>query len=418
MVLEFESRKSKTRIGKLAAISSLMIVAWCGYSLLGTTLASNIGLNSNQRIQFGQGSTQTLACDRSIVVTPYSKFINDEKDAGFRFNSLTVSDINMDSCNNKKIQIDFFNRDSGRLTNVVDDIDTALEFSVVNGIFRIPDNLDVTFTYLRNGSPPIGQISITLNHPQAAAKLVDSITLQSSSAPHSLTDFLIHYDFANPGTYSGIGTQVYDLNGNILGLLSDSNMFHLEDGGYIDIDGSQNRILRTSSDSSPLFLERGHNESQSIILWIRPKSDGIIFDEQGEPNFNSSNWYDSQIELAGGKFYFRFWPMVGSYLSPPTVVSYPDSNNPAGTWYQIALIYDGTFIHAYVNGVDSYSTTSRVAPWSDYHSTYFGLGTNDATAMYNNTGATFDLASLRIYANALSGSEINALYLSEAQRFD
>jgi hypothetical protein len=76
--------------GKLKAVlllaAGLAIVAG-----IGTTLASNISLNSGTPVEFGQGVAQATSCDHSILVTPTSNFDN-SLDL-FTVSNITLSDI-------------------------------------------------------------------------------------------------------------------------------------------------------------------------------------------------------------------------------------------------------------------------------------------------------------------------------------
>jgi hypothetical protein len=59
-----------------AVVGITLIAATIG---IGTTLASNITLNNGQNVEFGQGVSQTVACETSgagITVTPLSSFDN------------------------------------------------------------------------------------------------------------------------------------------------------------------------------------------------------------------------------------------------------------------------------------------------------------------------------------------------------
>jgi hypothetical protein len=70
--------------------------------VVGSTFAANIGLNSGNDIEFGQGSQQTVTCDDSITVTPNATY-----DAGTDTWSLgiDVSDIQSDYCLNKTFTV-------------------------------------------------------------------------------------------------------------------------------------------------------------------------------------------------------------------------------------------------------------------------------------------------------------------------
>jgi len=66
--------RSKKKV--FAVVGITLIAATIG---IGTTLASNITLNNNANVEFGQGVAQTVACqttDAGITVTPLSSFNN------------------------------------------------------------------------------------------------------------------------------------------------------------------------------------------------------------------------------------------------------------------------------------------------------------------------------------------------------
>ncbi len=91
-LLNFEdSNKSNPRNPKPIKLV-LGIGALVGAIALGSTLAASINLNSGTPVEFGQGVTQTTACDDQVKVTPISTFSNDEE-SGFKFTAITLSDV-------------------------------------------------------------------------------------------------------------------------------------------------------------------------------------------------------------------------------------------------------------------------------------------------------------------------------------
>lgn len=69
------------------------VVALLGASVLGSTLAANISLNSGGNVEFGQGVLTTTSCDNSILVTPIATFINAENAGSHKFSGLSLSDV-------------------------------------------------------------------------------------------------------------------------------------------------------------------------------------------------------------------------------------------------------------------------------------------------------------------------------------
>jgi hypothetical protein len=80
-------RKSGKSLKVLLGIGGLAAVV-----AIASTLAANISINSGP-VEFGQGVSQTAACDDQITVTPYSTFINDSSTGSHKLSSIKVSGI-------------------------------------------------------------------------------------------------------------------------------------------------------------------------------------------------------------------------------------------------------------------------------------------------------------------------------------
>jgi len=81
------------RIPLKIKLASLALISVLGYSMLGSTFASNLQLGTG-RVEYGQGITQTLACDTSVTITPYASFANASgASAAYKLTTLKVSDI-------------------------------------------------------------------------------------------------------------------------------------------------------------------------------------------------------------------------------------------------------------------------------------------------------------------------------------
>ena len=74
-------------------------------AILGSTFAANINLNSGP-VEFGQGITQTVACDRDgITLLPRAEFVNSSGPGSFVIKSLVVSEVDSSSngCQDKTL---------------------------------------------------------------------------------------------------------------------------------------------------------------------------------------------------------------------------------------------------------------------------------------------------------------------------
>lgn len=103
------SRKFPKLLTPAAGVSILTIV-----TLLGTTLAANINLNSGTPVEFGQGVAQTTSCDHEILVTPASSF--DSTLNSFTVSNITLSDIAA-TCMGKNFVIKLYGGTSGTPLN-------------------------------------------------------------------------------------------------------------------------------------------------------------------------------------------------------------------------------------------------------------------------------------------------------------
>ena len=94
-LIDFDSDTLKKKKSKNTQKLILFSAGAILFSFLGNTLASNISLNDNQSVEFGQGITQTIACDNDVEITPYSNFINGN--SGATPVTLTVDSYGFDS---------------------------------------------------------------------------------------------------------------------------------------------------------------------------------------------------------------------------------------------------------------------------------------------------------------------------------
>jgi len=84
---------------------------------LGSTLASNISLNSGSNVEFGQGVVQTTACDDSINITPTSGFVNSNGGGTFALSTIDVTEVDSttEHCYGKTFTIKGYGETGGAL---------------------------------------------------------------------------------------------------------------------------------------------------------------------------------------------------------------------------------------------------------------------------------------------------------------
>ena len=199
-LLNFDSKDNQTPRNRKSLKLVLGVGALVGVVALGSTLAASINLNDGGPVEFGQGVTQTTACDDDITVTPFSTFVNEAGAGSHKFTSLEISGIDSSSekCDGKIFTIKAYG-DSGQLDFFSYADSANPEENVSYDTIEIA-NAGGDYTWISGGSdgddviagPDIGitETSFTLSFtsdlgsitrtPLASAEDVVRITIESS----------------------------------------------------------------------------------------------------------------------------------------------------------------------------------------------------------------------------------------------
>lgn len=89
----------------------IVIAGVIGLVTLGSTLASQITINSGSVKEFGQGVIASSACDSDIRISPLYSFINKEDADKFSFNAIQLSNISS-NCAGKDFTIKVYDADN------------------------------------------------------------------------------------------------------------------------------------------------------------------------------------------------------------------------------------------------------------------------------------------------------------------
>jgi hypothetical protein len=219
-LLNFDSKDNHPPRNRKSLKLVLGVGALVGVVALGSTLAASINLNGGGPVEFGQGVTQTTACDDEITITPYSTFINQEGGGEYYFSSLRVSgiDSSLDKCSGKTLKIKVYS-DMGIVplftyedsANSIDDDYNFVEISNDGGDFTWvsggtdgddvipgPDNGITETSFTLSFTSRIGTITRT---PLALAEDVTRITIESRD---STVDSDGAYSIGDTGPGGGI----------------------------------------------------------------------------------------------------------------------------------------------------------------------------------------------------------------------
>ena len=82
---------SRRRLFVVLGVAALVLVP-----TVGSTLAGSISINSNNSVEFGQGTVMTTGCDDSITITPTSEYVPEF--SAFLLRDITVSGVDDTTC--------------------------------------------------------------------------------------------------------------------------------------------------------------------------------------------------------------------------------------------------------------------------------------------------------------------------------
>lgn len=90
-ILKFDGGRSPRNRNRLVTA----IVGAFLFAAVGSTFAANISINANSSgsLEYGQGITQAVACNPSILITPVNRFNNTANGGTFQLETITVTDI-------------------------------------------------------------------------------------------------------------------------------------------------------------------------------------------------------------------------------------------------------------------------------------------------------------------------------------
>ncbi len=156
-----------------------------------STLAGNISLNSNNSVEFGQGTAQVLACSgsTSVVATPIAAFTNASGSGAFNLSGIKISNIPQ-SCSGSQFTIQVFPSAESTPATL---FSTATSMVIANssGTF-VMDAGNYTYASLNSASTTCesggscNEVTITFLSPSVATTAMSKIVIQSSSAPADL----------------------------------------------------------------------------------------------------------------------------------------------------------------------------------------------------------------------------------------
>ncbi len=163
---------SRRRLFVVLGVAALILVP-----TVGSTLAGSISINSDNTVEFGQGTVMTTGCDNSITITPTSTY--DTNTSAFVLSDITVSGVNDTTCAGVFLMIKMY--DSGGAVVPLCDSDDGL-FVLLDTTFAT----DVSSSCAALASADSTGFVYTLDQ-LVAAESVNSLSIESSGTSTNAT---------------------------------------------------------------------------------------------------------------------------------------------------------------------------------------------------------------------------------------
>ena len=206
-------------------------------------------------------------------------------------------------------------------------------------------------------------------------------------SPKIMTDGLtLYYDAANPKSYPGSGSTVYNLadktkNGTITGATWNSN-------GYFYFDGTSLNQIVFSEDM-------GYQSLFSLECWI--------YDLPGGDSRHSiiRNFWETEVQYNRlGYWSYEFADEYWRYSTTDSV--------PSNEWTHCITTWDGSIIRHYINGDLNWADSSASSGTSQANTQIGGYSGRDINAR---------LALVKMYDICLTPSQIKQNYDATKGRF-
>lgn len=164
--------KDKNRFAPVILLLSIALFALG----LRTVFAANIGINSGEVLEFGQGIVTPVACsgNNSLTITPRTTFDNDAVTPVFKLAGITVAGI-PSNCSRKKLSFSAYDASSSNPLIIFGGSSTALEVSHTGSSF-VTSSEGVTLSDLSSSG-----FTATFSAPIAISTDVARFSVQTSS---------------------------------------------------------------------------------------------------------------------------------------------------------------------------------------------------------------------------------------------
>lgn len=230
------------------------------------------------------------------------------------------------------------------------------------------------------------------------------LPIQHSMRPKS--NLVVNYDFSKPASFTRGNTFATNIAASGNASVVNAPIF-MNSLGFIELDGVNEYLVTPNVKSYFKSVNSSVQKSFTMSLWVYPSAlNGVIVSEL-DSQTPSSGFHATNIEIVNGFIKYRVWdsPIITSSLALNL-----------NRWYHIAMVYNGTAVKAYLNGVlQGTQTAARDIPIIAQN---YAIGASETTYMGSGGYGKFNLAQFKLYNLPLTDSEILQEYLARKDEFD
>jgi len=233
---------------------------------------------------------------------------------------------------------------------------------------------------------------LLLQHFTICAQI--ALPVQQSVLPKN--SLVVDYDFSKSASYTRSATTTTNLASSLTGtasLVGTPNF--MNSLGFVSFNGTSQYVVTPNLRNYFKSVNAGVQNSFTMSFWIYPTQlNGVIVSELDSQTPNGG-WHASNIEIVNGAIKYRVWP---------SSIAVSSSTISLNQWYHIAMVYDGTNLKGYLNGVlQGIQTYTREIPTT---AQYYAIGALETTNMGAGGYGGFNLAQFKLHQLPLTDSDI------------
>lgn len=233
-----------------------------------------------------------------------------------------------------------------------------------------------------------------------------TLPIQQSNIPKN--NLVVNYDFSKTASFTRGSGTVTNLAGTASGngTLFNAPIF-MNSLGLISFNGSNQYLATPNIRTYFKSVNASFQKSFTMSFWFYPiASTGVLVSEL-DSHTPSGGWHASNIEMVNGYIKYRIWN--GSIVTSTSAVN-------LNQWYHVAMVYDGTSVKGYLNGVlQGTQAGAREIPTTSQN---YAIGAGETTNMGTSAYGNFHLAQFKIFNLPFTDFDVVQEYESRKSEFD